>query len=84
MIMPELPPPNPAPAMDLDQFDKDERAVSIRACENYARLYALAYGERVRQECAKACDAIDKEEQRDSPYYGIAKECAAAIRGEEK
>lgn len=37
-----LPPLPPAPAMDLSQFAAGERAVSIRACENYARLYAQA------------------------------------------
>ena len=36
----ELPEPPPAPAMDLSQFDPGERAVSVRACENYAKLYA--------------------------------------------
>jgi hypothetical protein len=37
-----LPPLNPAPAMALDQFRPGELAVSVRACQNHARLYGEA------------------------------------------
>lgn len=86
MKLPDLPPLNHVPSMDLDQFHPGEKAVSELACQNYARLYALAYGEMVREECAKVCEQIAAEEEDASPnknYDLIAFNCAAAIRIDE-
>ena len=86
MKLPDLPPLNHVPSMDLDQFHPGEKAVSELACQNYARLYALAYGEMVREECAKVCNQMSRDwiargrsENWEFRAHG-AEECAAAIR----
>lgn len=76
-----LPPMNPVPAMDLDQFSPGEKAVSIRACENFARLY----GEAVREACARAAedervDAAATGDATDAAYNIACEQIAAAIR----
>lgn len=70
-----LPPMNPVPAMDLDQFSPGEKAVSIRACENFARLY----GEAVREACARACEKVAFDGCHEWRREAVDM-CAAAIR----
>jgi len=68
-------PLNPVPAMDLDQFAPGERAVSIQACENYARLVVEAERER----CAKLVEA-QRSDYPEYSYNEAVADCAAAIR----
>lgn len=74
----------------------DEAAVLIYGAEIAARMrvagmmlkqmpeimrsYALSAVQMERERCAKLCDAIYAEEQKEPECYGFAKECAAAIR----
>lgn len=51
MKLPELPPLAPCVDMTYDEI----------------RAYALAYGEMVREECAKVCEQIAAEEEDASP-----------------
>lgn len=84
----ELPPLNPAPAMTLDQFHPNELAVSVLACQNYAKLYGAECVRLERERCAKVCDELYARGFMGAAYYdagpGIgALECAAAIRKKE-
>lgn len=59
------------PLPELPHGERDPEAI---------REYAQAYGQAVREACAKVCDAVDADEQDEPAFYGFAKECAEVIR----